>query len=106
MDYVLLRNTIIKDYELSYFTFKQKTGSSIKAVDGQYGNTKVKSAQDFINWYLSFSSDKNKDLELINNFRKKMINGNPHQYVLSNNKLVINHILFFIYNDNIISLFL
>jgi uncharacterized protein YjdB/protein tyrosine/serine phosphatase len=81
------------DFELTYFFSTTRTrndgslGNLIRKID-KFDKTTYEQ-EKFINWYLSFSSDKNKDLELINNFRKKMINGNPHQYGLSNNKLVI-----------------
>ena len=81
------------DFELTYFFSAVRTrndgslGSLIKRID-KFEKTKYEQ-EKFINWYLSFSSDKNKDLELINNFRNKVINGNPQQYGLSEGKLII-----------------
>lgn len=81
------------DYELSYFAGLSKTRTDasfqnlIKRVDA-YEKTTYEQ-EKFINWYLSGSSNKASDLELINNFRKKAINGTPHIYKLSGNKLVL-----------------
>ena len=82
------------DYELSYFrrqvsnSGKTRTNGSFvslfNSVQKQSGNGQEK----FINWFLSKSSDKNRDLKLINDFRKKMIDGNPTTYKLSNGTLV------------------
>ena len=41
-----------------------------------------------INWFLSESTNKESDLKLINSFRKKMNDGNPTVYKLSNGNLV------------------
>ena len=43
----------------------------------------------FINWFLSFSTNKEQDLNLINIFRKVMIDGNPHIYKIENDTLVL-----------------
>ena len=40
--------------------------------------------EKFINWFLDQSSNKEDDLKLINDFRSKMIDGNPQKYKLSN----------------------
>ena len=81
------------DFELTYFfsTKRNRNDSSfkslIKAIN-KYSQTKYEE-EKFINWYLSFSSNKEYDLKLLNNFRKIMIDGNPHQYKLSGDKVVL-----------------
>lgn len=82
-----------RDYELTYFSKPERTrtyGAFQSLVIQLNKYKKIKHEQEkFINWYLSGSSNKNKDLELINNFRKKMINGNPQKYKLSGGKLAL-----------------
>ena len=84
------RNT---DYELTYFysATKNRDNGSFKGLASKFNsyNKKQYEQEKFINWYLSQSSNKTKDLELINYFRKTMIDGNPHKYALSNGSLII-----------------
>lgn len=81
-----------RDYEISYFTIGQKirTDASFQNLINQFNKyEKTRYDQErFINWYLSTSSNKGKDLELINKFRKKMIDGEPKEYKLVNDKIV------------------
>ena len=81
------------DYELTYFysTARTRNDSSFNSLINKINKfNKNKYEQErFINWYLSTSTNKSNDLKLINNFRKKMIDGNPKQYKLSNNKLIL-----------------
>ena len=87
-------SNIFDDYELSYFrrevwnSGKTRNGSEINSLYNQIKASGTMEQEKFINWFLSESKDKNKDLNLINNFRKKMINGNPTVYKLSGGKLV------------------
>ena len=88
------QTSLFDDYELSYFrrqvwnAGKLRTNGSFVSLYNSlksYGNSEP---EKFINWFLSESKDKNKDLKLINDFRKKMINGNPGTYKLSGGNLV------------------
>lgn len=83
--------TRLDDYELSYF-YKHvdktnRNGSTIislyKKIKKYDGNN---DQEKFINWFLSDSSNKQADLNLINNFRKEIIDGNPTLFKLQNNK--------------------
>ena len=81
------------DFELTYFysTKRTRTDGSFDSLIKQfnkYGKTTYEQER-FINWFLSFSSNKEKDLNLINNFRKIMIDGKPHEYKLSSGKLTL-----------------
>ena len=82
-----------EDYELSYFYDQNRTRNKaeftllIKAVN-EFNQTNYEQER-FINWFLKESNDKESDLELINKFRKAMIDGNPREYKLVGNKLVI-----------------
>ena len=82
-----------RDYEISYFPTSDKirTNSSFVSLINQFNKyEKTKYDQEtFINWYLSTSSNKTQDLELINDFRKRMIDGNPLVYKLVNDKLTL-----------------
>ena len=80
------------DFELTYFSSPERTrdDGSFKSLINQinkYHQTAYEE-EKFINWYLSYSSNKENDLELINNFRKIMINGNPHIYKLSGKNVI------------------
>ena len=85
----------LDDYELSYFyrelsghgstRSKVRNGSLYKKVDKYSTNNKEQ--EKFMNWFLDGSSNKESDLQLINNFRKAMIEGNPTTYTLSNGKV-------------------
>lgn len=81
------------DFELTYLYSNKRTrdDGSLKSLINKINNynSTTYEQEKFINWYLSSSSDKNKDLELINNFRKKAINGNPHMYKLVDGKLTL-----------------
>jgi protein tyrosine/serine phosphatase len=81
------------DYELTYFYSAERTRSygSFKTLISKFNYySKDKYEQErFINWYLSTSSNKEKDLKLINDFRKIMIDGNPHIYKLVSGKLTL-----------------
>lgn len=81
------------DYELTYFYKPDRTrtfGGFTGLVNLINKESKTNYDQErFINWYLGGSSDKNKDLKLINDFRKKMINGKPVEYILSGGKLKV-----------------
>lgn len=85
---------IFDDYELSYFrrqvsnSGKTRTNGSFVGLYNSIQKYAGNGEEKFINWFLSNSSDKNKDLKLINDFRKKMIDGNPTKYKLSNGNLV------------------
>ena len=46
----------------------------------KYGST---DQEKFINWFIKTSNEKDKDIKLINNFRKAMIDGSPKTYKLS-----------------------
>lgn len=81
------------DYELSYLALGERTRTF-----GNYNNliNKINAfnmtnyeQERFINWFLSFSTNKEQDLNLINNFRKVMIDGNPHIYKIENDTLVL-----------------
>ena len=82
------------DYELSYFrrqvsnSGKTRTNGSFVSLFNSVQKHSGNGQEKFINWFLSKSSDKNRDLKLINDFRKKMIDGNPTTYKLSNGTLV------------------
>lgn len=81
------------DFELTYFysPIRTRNDSAFKGLINQiekYGKVNFEQ-EKFINWYLSFSNDKNNDLELINNFRSKLIDGSPHQYKILDDKLVL-----------------
>lgn len=81
------------DFELTYLYSPKRTrndGSLNNLVNlvNKYNKTNYEQ-ESFINWYLSGSSNKTKDLKLINEFRKKMIDGTPHEYKLVKNKLVV-----------------
>lgn len=79
-----------RDYEISYFTYPQYDRSVIQRLDSKFKYNKIKYDQErFINWYLSSSLNKYNDLDLINQFRKKMIDGNPQEYKISNGSLVL-----------------
>jgi uncharacterized protein YjdB/protein tyrosine/serine phosphatase len=90
----LSKTNLFDDYELSYFrrevwnSGKTRNGSEINSLYNQIKASGTMEQEKFINWFLSESKDKNKDLNLINNFRKKMINGNPTVYKLSGGNLV------------------
>ena len=43
----------------------------------------------FIKWFILKSQDKNSDIELINQFRTKMINGTPKKYKILNDEVVL-----------------
>ncbi len=81
------------DFELTYLFSPKRTrdDGSFKSLITQinkYSSTTYEQ-EKFINWYLSSSKDKEKDLKLINDFRKKAIDGNPHEYKLVNGKLTL-----------------
>ena len=83
----------LEDYDLTWL-FYQRSTRNIFHVDDlihQFDEFEKKNyeQEQFIYWFLKNSSNKEKDLELLNNFRKIMIDGNPHEYKLSNNKLVL-----------------
>ena len=84
------------DYELTNFsssiTWNRKYSkfmslcSDIKAYDTSNDE------MSFVKWYISFSKttdSKKKDIELINDFRKAMIDGTPRKYKLSSGKLTL-----------------
>ena len=87
----------LDDYELSYFC-RQRAGKGLlrnssgikhlynKIEKDYWANNKEQ--EKFINWYLEGFNDKESELELINSFRKAMIDGNPTMYKLSNGKLI------------------
>lgn len=79
-----------RDYEISYFTYPEYDRVYIERLNSQFKYDKFKYDQErFINWYLSSALNKYSDLDLINQFRKKMIDGNPQEYKLSNGTLVL-----------------
>ena len=87
------KNDRYNDYELSYLYREEKgsgltrtsSGKIIKLHDeiSEYNKEKY-GEEKFINWYLDGSSDKSGDIDLINKFRKAMIDGNPKTYKISN----------------------
>jgi len=88
------QTNLFDDYELSYFRREVSNmghlrtyGNVVKLYNSlnSYGSS---IPEKFINWFLKGSSDKNKDLKLINDFIKKMIEGNPSTYKLSNGNLI------------------
>ena len=80
------------DFEITYFVSNKRTRSDgafnglIKGIN-KYEQSKYEQ-EKFINWYLSFSNNKESDLNLINNFRKMVIDGKPYVYKLDNDKLI------------------
>jgi len=90
----LNKTYLFDDYELSYFrrevwnAGKTRNGSEINSLYNQIKSYGTMEQEKFIHWFLSESNDKTRDLKLINDFRKKMINGNPIEYKLSNGELV------------------
>ena len=83
----------LEDYDLTWF-FYQRSNRYIFHVDDlihqfdEFKKTTYEQEQ-FIYWFLKYSSNKNSDLELINKFRKAMINGTPHEYKLSGDNIVL-----------------
>lgn len=81
------------DYELSFFftAARPRNYGPFKTLCSRfrYYDMDKYEQERFINWYLSTSSNKEKDLELINDFRKMMIDGNPHTYKLVSGKLTL-----------------
>ncbi len=82
------------DYELTYFRSSSsytRTYSAYKGLENKIKEfSQIQYEQErFINWYLSFSTNKEQDLELLNQFRKIMINGTPHEYKLVNGNLTL-----------------
>lgn len=81
------------DYELSYYHTHEltRTSAEYKGLINKvnvYGMTNYEQER-FINWYLEQSENKENALNLINNFRKIMIDGNPHEYKLINGNLTL-----------------
>ena len=81
------------DYELSYFAIGARTRTFSNYINlgnkvNKFSMTQYEQER-FINWFISSSTNKEQDLNLINNFRKTMINGNPHTYKLVNGVLTI-----------------
>ena len=81
------------DYELTYLYSGARTRNygPFKTLVSKFNSFSMNEYEQerFINWYLSLDNNKEKDLELINNFRKVMIDGNPHIYKIVNGKLAL-----------------
>ena len=85
-------NDLIKDYSLSYFSYPNSSKDSlhydkldnfIKYINNTYSGSDMETKA--INWFLKNSSNKSSDINLINKFRSKMINGSPASYKLDSN---------------------
>ena len=82
----------LRDYELSYFSVPEsdkiqhekinKLNKTIKKMSGK------NEEEEFINWFLKGSSNPKKDIKLINNFRKIMIDGNIKEYSVKGKKCI------------------
>ena len=81
------------DFELTYLFSprRNRNDSSLASLTNSFKKYSMTSYEQerFINWFLSFSTNKENDLKLINNFREKLIDGNPHIYKLVNGKITI-----------------
>ena len=83
------KSNLYDDYELSTFylynsiTNRTRSNGNLHSLYNdmsKYGST---DQEKFINWFIKTSNEKDKDIKLINNFRKAMIDGSPKTYKLS-----------------------
>ena len=83
----------LRDYDLTWFYY-QRSDRYIEYVSDlihqfdEFKKTTYEQEQ-FIKWFLKSSTNKTADLDLINQFRKAMINGTPHEYKLSGDNIVL-----------------
>ena len=86
--------TRLDDFELSYLSEPDGTKTTRKADSLKHVYNRIKKysgsndQEKIINWFLSDSKNTESDMELINNFRTKIINGNPTKFKVQNKKCV------------------
>ena len=71
-----LRNYKVANTKTEGYDSSAKKGNDLGDVNGYIYSVKGGRQEDFVNWFLKGSKNKEKDLEKINNFRRIMINGN------------------------------
>ncbi len=84
-------NSLLKDYSLSYLSYPKggdslhydKFNNLVNYINKTYKGDNLEAKA--INWLLYESKDKNADINLVNKFRSKMIDGSPTSYKLDSN---------------------
>ncbi len=84
-------NSLLKDYSLSYLSYPKggdslhydKFNNLVNYINKTYKGDNLEAKA--INWLLYGSKDKNADINLVNKFRSKMIDGSPTSYKLDSN---------------------